>query len=76
MCSGHISDFVGRKYNVLGSTWIGTEVVGLLWNSPFLEYTPTGLFLGYFFPSLHPLGHSCFLSLVYLTLSLVSVSCF
>ena len=50
---------------------IGTEVIVFLscgichvWNTP-----PGYSFSGCFFPSLYPLGHSCFLSLV-------SVSCF
>ena len=50
---------------------IGTEVIGFLscgichvWNTP-----PGYSFSGYFFLSLYPLGHPCFLSLV-------SASCF
>ena len=53
---------------------IGTEVIGLLWNLPFLEYFTGLFFLGLFLSLIVPSGSllfsvSCFLSLVYLTLS-------
>ena len=48
---------------------IGTEVIGFLWNLPFLEYSTGLFFLGLFLSFIAPSGYSCFLSLVYLTLS-------
>ena len=54
---------------------IGTEVIGLLWNLPFLEYSTGLLFLGLFLSFIVPSGSllfsvSCYLpALVYLTLS-------
>ena len=53
---------------------VGTEVIGLLWNLPFLEYSTgsflLGLFISFIVPSWSLLfSVSCFLSLV-------SVSCF
>ena len=53
---------------------IGTEVIGLLWNLPFLEYSAGLLFLGLFLSVIVPPWSLLFLTLVYL--SLVSVSCF
>ena len=57
---------------------IGTEVIGLLWNLPFLEYATGLFFLGLFLPFIVLSGSlllsacSCYLpTLVYLTLSLV-----
>ena len=48
---------------------IGTEVIGLLWNLPFLEYSTglffLGLFLSFIVPSWSSLiSVSCFMSLV------------
>ena len=62
---------------------IGAEVIGLLWNLPFLEYSTGLFFLGLFLPFIVPSGSlllsacSCYLpTLVYLTVSCSSVSCF
>ena len=55
---------------------IGTEVIGLLWNLLFLEYSTGLFFLGLFLPFIVPSGSlllsacSCFSALVYLTLLL------
>ena len=48
---------------------IGTEVIGLLWNLPFLEYSTGLFFLGLFISFIVPFWSllfsvSCFLSLV------------
>ena len=48
---------------------IGTEVIGLLWNLPFLEYSTGLFFLGLFLSFIVPswsllLSVSCYLSLV------------
>ena len=48
---------------------VDTEVIRLLWSLPFWNTPPGYSFSGYLFPSLYPLGHFCFLSLV-------SVYCF
>ena len=48
---------------------IGTEVIGLLWNLPFLKYSTGLFFLGLFLPFIVPswslsISASCFLYLV------------
>ena len=54
---------------------IGTEVIVLLWNLPCSEYSTGLFFLGLFISFIVPSGSlllsacSCYLSLVYLTLS-------
>ena len=53
---------------------IGTEVIGLLWNLPFLEYFTGLLFLGLFLSFIVPSWSLLFSVSCYL--SLVSVSCF
>ena len=50
---------------------IGTEVIGLLWNLPFLEYLTGLFFLGLFLPLIVPSG-----SLLLSDSVLFSVSCF
>ena len=54
---------------------VGTEVIGLLWNLPFLEYSTGLLFLGLFLTLIVPSG-SLLVTLVFclLFLSLVSDS--
>ena len=58
---------------------IGTEVIGLLWNLPFLEYSTGLFFLGLFLPFVVPSGSllffcSCLSDSALVLLSLVSES--
>ena len=57
---------------------IGTEVIGLLWNLLFLEYSTGLLFLGLFLSFIVPSWSLLFLSLVFclLFLGLVPDCCF